>query len=362
MPSCGSVRVREAPGRTDPGLPESRQPMRARSKVLVTAFFAAWLDAAVAIMAGEPPDSASSRVDANLPSSYWTSAVSVTVNGKVYSGVVVAPGFVLTASHVTGGAAPAAISVQINAQPTAVVSAVTAVTTFPGASFPYDDLALLTLATPVTSEVRIPPILTQAPSPHDPLWLVGYGASGPGNAGPSTAGSASVKRTALNHLDAVQTTVDASGRTSLFYFFDFDGPTGSGALGGGSLGNGLEGGLASGDSGSPAFVDIGGQRWLAGINTFVAPTPGSAAVDYRFGTIGGGMLLSDPRFVSWLSLQTQGTATLPPAESEDIPVPSWSLGALGLLLSANLLGLRAGSLAARVRGLRTRAVPPRPDA
>lgn len=343
MRSCDPVRVRELPGLTDPGLPEARQAMRVRSKVLVAAIFAAWLDAAVAIMAGEPPDSASSQVDANLPTSYWTSAVSVTVNGKVYSGVVVAPSFVLTASHVTGGAAPAAISVQINAQPTAVVSAVTAVTTFPGASFPYDDLALLTLATPVTSQVRIPPILTQAPSPHEPLWLVGYGASGLGNAGPSMAGSASVKRTALNHLDAVQTTVDASGRTSLFYFFDFDGPTGGGAMGGGSLGNGLEGGLASGDSGSPAFVDIGGQRWLAGINTFVAPAPGSNSVDYRFGTIGGGMLLSDPRFVSWLSLQTQGTTVAPPAGSEDIPVPNWSLGVLGLLLSANVLRCRAAT-------------------
>lgn len=317
-----------------------RHLMRVRRQLLVAALCASVLDSAMAIMGGALPDSAEKRVDADVPTSYWTSAVSVKVNGSIYSGVVVAPSYVLTAAHVTGGAQPGTISVQINTHSVPVVAAVSAVTTFPGASFPYDDLALLTLASPVSSDVRIPPILTQALPVHEPLMLVGYGASGHGDVGPLVGGAASVKRLGLNSVDAVQPTVDSSGRTSLFYFFDFDGPTGSGAMGAGTLGNGLEGGLAGGDSGSPAYVQIGGQRWLAGINTFVAPAPGSITADFRFGTIGGGMLLSDPRFVSWLNIQTQGTLGQPVAESEDIPLPNWSLAMLGGLLSVNFLGRR----------------------
>lgn len=305
----------------------------------------AWMlpELAHALMAGVAPDSPAARIDPNAAASTWSSAVSVIVAGSAYSGVVVAPSHVLTAAHVAGGAQPAAITVQVNSQPAPVVLAVSAVTSFPSASFPYDDLTLLTLAAPVPAEVAIRPVLTSSLPSRQTLTLVGYGASGHGDAGPTVGGSASVKRRGTAVADAVQSAIDSSGRTSLFYLFDFDGPSGNGAMGGSTLGNSFETGLASGDSGSPAFAEINGQLWLVGINTFVAPGSGSGPADYRFGTIGGGMLLSDPRFVSWLTSQTQGTLGMPAdAAVGDIPIPSWALAGLGGLLGGQLFWLRPG--------------------
>jgi hypothetical protein len=303
-----------------------------RRRLAAAACVLALADPARALMAGAAPDSPEARVDANTPASPWTSAVAVlTPGGGIYSGVVVAPRFVLTASHVAGGAAPAGITVQLNHQSTPVLIGVTSVATFPTASFPYDDLSLITLASPVPDGVEILPIYREVPPPHQLLTLVGYGASGHGDAGISVQRSASVKRTGRNVLDAVQKRIDGSGRQSLFFLYDFDGPTGTGVSGGSSLGNDVETGVAGGDSGGPAYAEIGGQRWLLGINTVTFSSGAGKPVDFRFGTVGGGMLLSDPRFIAWLETQTGGT--LGPVPPADGPLPAWTLGigAAGLL-------------------------------
>lgn len=289
---------------------------------------------AQALMVGSAPDSPAAHVDANTPASPWTSAVSVIVNGTPYSGVVVAPRYVLTAAHVVGTAAASAVVVQVNAQAAPVLMNASAITRFPSASFPYDDLALITLQAPVPAEVQILPVLRQPLSASQPLTLVGYGWSGAGNTGPSQASSAHVKRSGGNVADAVWTSVDNSGRNSLFFLFDFDGPSGNGAFGGRTLGNASEVGLASGDSGSPSYAEIGGQRWLVGINSLVAAAPGDTAIDYQFGTVGGGMLLSDPRFIAWLTTQTLGTLPDPATQNGDVPLPLWAGAALFGLLGA----------------------------
>ncbi|MDQ6680413.1 MAG: trypsin-like serine protease, partial [Pseudomonadota bacterium] len=228
------------------------------------------------------------------------------------------PRYVLTAAHVVGGVAPAAVRVQVNATATAVVIRVKAIALFPGASFPYDDLAVLELTEPVSSSVRIMPIYRSVPAPGQVITIVGYGASARGDSAPFAQfvePSAAVKRHGRNVLDAVQASIDGSGKKSLFYRFDFDGPTGFGALGGPSLGNAIETGLAAGDSGSPVFADIDGKTWLLGINNHVTRRAGVPATDYRFGTQAGGMLLSDPRFIAWLAEQTQRTLAVPSAGS-----------------------------------------------
>ena len=296
---------------------------------------------AQALMAGSSPDTPEAHIDANTVASPWTSAVSVIVNGGAYSGVVIAPRYVLTANHVAGGQAPANVSVQINAQGTPLNLAATAITSFPSASFPYDDLALITLATAVPEIVEILPIYRSTPPAHQVITLVGYGWSGNGDVGATVSKSSSVKRTGNNSIDGVQTTIDSSGRSSLFYLYDFDGPTGNGAFGGVTLGNGLETGLASGDSGSPAYATINGQRWLIGINNLVAAAPGASAIDYKFGTICGGMLLSDARFISWLTAQTQGTLGQSSANGGDVPLPAWSIGLLAAGLAGSALRRRA---------------------
>jgi len=298
---------------------------------------------ALSIMAGSVPDSAAARIDANTGDSPWTSAVAVIVNGGIYSGVVVAPQHVLTAAHVVGAWPPTALSVQLNPGTVPVTRHVTAVQRFPSYSFPYDDLALLTLGDMVPDTVRVLPIYRQGLPPAQSLILVGHGYSGLGDVGASVPGVASTKRRGMNAADAVQTTVDTSGRSSLFYLFDFDGPTGAGALGGPTLGNTVETGLAGGDSGSPAYAEIGGSRWLVGINNLVSPAPGSTQVNYRFGTLGGGILLSDPRFIDWLQSATQGSLGQQPASHGDVPLPGWALGLLAASLGVAQRRRRAGA-------------------
>lgn len=259
------------------------------------------------------------RVDPNTVSSRWSSAVAVTVDKSVFSGVVVAPRFVLTAAHVVGGIAPALVSVQVNIGRTPIDMKVKGYVTFPGASFPYDDLVLIELLDTVPPAVRILPVYRQAPPLGLIITVVGYGASGRGDAGVSVAPSAAVKRSGKNVLDVVRPSVDRSGRRSLFFGFDFDGPEGFGPTGGPSLGNGIEAGLAPGDSGSPVFADIEGRTWLVGISNHVGVRPGASDVDYKFGTPAGGMLLSDPRFIAWLVEQTRGTLQDPPSRTSSTP-------------------------------------------
>jgi hypothetical protein len=264
-----------------------------------------------ALMAGAAPDSPTRRIDANSPLSRWTSVVAVVVEGGIYSGVVIAPRHVLTAAHVVGGATADAISVQVNATSTPRVVKTLAVAVFPGASFPYDDLAVVELAEPVGPAVVILPLYRSPVSARQVVSLVGYGASGGGDKGPTIAAAAGVKRQGRNVVDALPDHVDGSGRKSRFYRFDFDGPAGFGPLGGPGLGNGVETGFAPGDSGSPAFADIDGHTWLIGISNHVASPAGRRGARFGFGSQGGGLLLSDPRFLRWLAEQTHGTIAAP---------------------------------------------------
>jgi hypothetical protein len=285
-----------------------------------------------ALMAGQAPDTPAARVDPNGPAGH-TAAVAVLVDGAVYSGVVVSPQHVLTAAHVVGAHAPAALRVRVHADAVPAEIASAAVQRFPGTSFPYDDLALLTLAEPVPRSVQVPPVRREPLPLQQVITVVGHGWSGSGDNGPSVPGSPEVKRRGRNVADRVQTTVDASGRSSLFVLFDFDGPAGNGTWGGGTLGNGDETGLASGDSGSPLFAEIAGVTWLVGIANLVAPPAGRSVNDYRFGTLCGGILLAEPRLHLWLDEQTGGTLGRQPADDADVPLPWWSAAAIGGLLA-----------------------------
>lgn len=275
-----------------------------------------------ALMAGAPPDSPAARVDPNTATSSWNGVGSVVVGSGSYSGVLIAPQYVLTAAHVVGSAAPSSVQFVLNVggDQTHVLSA-RSITRYPSASFPYDDLAIIKLETAAPPGVSSYPIERRSILPGQQIVLVGYGGSGNGNIGVSVGGSRTVKRTGRNVVDFVQTTIDSSGRTSLFYLYDFDGPSGNGSFGGPTLGNALETLVAGSDSGSPAFiVDAQGIR-LVGINTFVASEAAGEPIDYMFGNIGGGILLTRPEFLNWVD------ATLGPQPgAEDIPtLPEWAV-------------------------------------
>ena len=289
------------------------------------------------MMAGKAPDSPAARIDANS-SSTFASVGSVIVSGAAYSGVAVAPRFVLTASHVA--AAPASqIQFVLNAgaEHTSVIQA-TSVTLYPTAAFPNDDLALIELATPLPAGIPIYPLMRQAIAVGRRIVLVGYGASGNGDVGVTVGGSSTVKRSGENIIDSIATNIDGSARTSLFYLFDFDEPTGNGPSGGPTLGNAVETMLAGGDSGSPAFVVEGGSYRLVGINTFLAS---SERVPSGFGARGGGMLLTRPEFLQWVDATTHFSAPSDDNNVDAPTLPGWASIAGAFLISMLLLRRRS---------------------
>jgi hypothetical protein len=287
-----------------------------------------------ALMAGATPDSASARVDANVAASPFAGVAAISINGSTFSGVVIAPQYILTAAHVAGAAGAAAMQVTLNPGSTPWTSAVVAATTYPTYSFPYDDLGILQLATPVPAGVPIYALYGGPLQTGLVLSLAGYGASGNGDGGVTVGPATVVKRSGRNTLDVLASTVDNSGLTSRFFEYDFDGPTGNGPLGGPTLGNAIETMVAYGDSGGPAFVAVGATLQVLGINTFAATAVANQPVTYTFGEFGGGIVAADPRFAAWLQSTTQGTMpTAAGSNDADGPLPLWSY----VLLASALL-------------------------
>lgn len=287
---------------------------------------------AAALMAGSAPDSAAARVDANIASSPFAGVVAISINGATYSGVVIAPQYVLTAGHVAAAGSAAAMQVILNAGAGSWSTTVVKATTYPTFSFPYDDLGILQLAEPVPAGVPIYAMYSGALQDGLVLQLAGYGASGNGNVGTMIGAAPGVKRTGRNTLDELTATLDSSGLTSRFFVYDFDGPTGNGVLGAGTLGNASETMVAAGDSGGPSFVQVGSGLQLLGINTFAASPVANQAVTYTFGDVGGGIVAADPRFAAWLQATTAGTMSMGGSNDTDGPLPVWSYILLGGLL------------------------------
>jgi hypothetical protein len=301
---------------------------------------------AAALMAGSasgtPPDSPTARIDPNVASSPFAGVGAVVINGGVYSGVVIANQYVLTAGHV-GQAGPASsMQFELNlggAQPWS--SSVASVTIYPTFNFPYDDLAVLQLTQPVPAGVPVYPMYGGSLATGLTLVMAGYGDSGYGDVGVSVGASATVKRTGENVYDVYATSVDTSGLQSAFFVYDFDGPTSDGPYGGPTLGNTLETLVAPGDSGGPSFVRVNGQLQLFGINTFVVDLNNNP-ITYTFGEVGGGILAASPRFAAWLQSSTNGALgqQTDTGNGGDGPLPLWALGALG----AGLLGVASRRL------------------
>ena len=276
----------------------------------------------LAIMAGAPPDSPAVRVDPNTPDSPWAGVGSLLVDGGVYSAVVIGPRHVLTAAHVAGNASHTRF--QLNAGESPLVVQAQSVHRHHGFARydpkqPRDDLAVIVLRDPLPAGTPVyalhrAGIATANPTP---IVMVGYGASGNGDSGPTVSPAANVKRVGRNQIDVVAT--DGQGLQRVF-LFDFDGAGAPNLLGGPSLGNAVEATFAGGDSGGPSFVCEGGQgdgcvggRWaLLGINTFIMNPGDPAPPPSTFGTLGGGMLL--PAYADWIDevlLQTGGAPRAP---------------------------------------------------
>lgn len=276
-------------------------------RVAICLLLAASAMPAHALMAGDPhgvpADSPSRRIDPNSPQSPWAGVGSIAVHGGTYSGVAIGPRQILTAAHVVAGASASDITFNLNndgdRSQSIAASAVVIHPRYGKQSFQgiaLNDLAVVQLATDLPPDVPRYPLLMEAIPTGSVISLVGYGASGDGVHGVTVGGRSDVKRVGQNALDAF---VPPPKRFEMpqAYLFDFDSPAAFIALGGGSLGNDVESTLASGDSGSPAFVKIDGKWIVAGINTFQLSVPQRAAAPL-FGSLGGGMFV--PAYAGWI--------------------------------------------------------------
>jgi len=257
--------------------------------------------AAIAIMAGAAPDTPAARVDPNTTTSPWAGVGSLASNGNIYSAAAIGTRYVLTAGHVAKGANPASLTFTLNfggdLTHTIAVAAIFPHPAFVAFATPnlQHDIAILELAADIPAGVPIyavhyAPVTTA-------LKLVGYGSSGQGNVGPAIGPDGAVKRVGENNADYFEADVDGSGHNAIFVY-DFDGLGAPNFVGNTGLGNANETCVASGDSGSPSFVNVGGVWKIAGVNTFVTTFAGGPTTASTFGTGGGGNLVWP--YQSWI--------------------------------------------------------------
>lgn len=168
-------------------------------------------------------------------------------------GTLVAPQWVLTAAHI---AEVVKLGHHVSAGGERV--AVDRICMHPGRNeTPPRDIALFHLAAPVRAEQPVP--LYRASDELDKLiWVVGYGDTGDGVTGPTLSDRRI--RAATNRVDEVRPT---------WLIFAFDAP-------GTPRATPLEGISGPGDSGGPAYIEVQGQPYIAGVSSRqdIGPTNG----------------------------------------------------------------------------------------
>jgi V8-like Glu-specific endopeptidase len=320
-----------------------------------------------------PADTPDDRIDPNSPGSPYAGVGAIQVATKtgsfVATGAVIGSKYVLTAAHIVDAnndgkmdrkdGVTGVYFILNNDGDVTYKIPVTEIHIHPdftGFNAPAvnDDLAILTLAEDIPSDVPEYGISTAEMTAGTAFTVVGYGRSGDGVKGYTTPASATIKRVGENVMDAF-IGQDDPGRPEVneVFRFDFDGPTGKGPLGGPTLGNGVETTIGPGDSGAPVFAE--GGTTIVGVATF---TQGANAP--RFGSMGGGALISP--YGGWIDsiihppveVPTDGTGggPQPPIVGTEDPLPPVTPEPpppLPLPASAGGAGRRTGAIALRVR-------------
>lgn len=323
------------------------------------------------IIAGNPPDSPSARIDPNLSTSPWAGVVSINIrysgSSFICSGAMISAVHVLTAGHCVDttdfgnviditqpgndvrvvfnnqatAASPNTFSLatatQVQMHPDyAGFGNCAAAVTDPNAFCVNDDLAILTLNPSQVPTWATPYALTTL-NDSAPQTMVGFGTSGTGVDGATVSPSFFIKRTGGNYSDVYD--LDDEGNftgTKEVWQSDFDGngeDTHCSLYGVCSpvLANDVETSLAGGDSGGPSFQQLGNGAWAVVGNNTYGTRFFSTQVSSTFGTGSGGMVVAG--YYDWITEATGGAAVI-----VAVPEP----GTYGLML-AGLLGVAAAA-------------------
>jgi len=246
---------------------------------------------------GTPMDSPTNRINPNTLASAYAGTAHIFIGGGfVCTATPIADRFLISANHCVDAndngmndfGTNIRVTFNADGSDSTVIfpSGVAAVHTHPdytGFNNPNvnDDIIVIELVNDLPPEIPRYPLYRGALNPSAILHLVGYGTTGDAISG-YINGSASfnTKRVGQNQPDRGFFADDEGSGVAELFQYDFDHWQGA------SLGNDIETTVGGGDSGGPAYIQVGDHLELYGVNTY---TGGGAP---GFGSQAGGVLIN----------------------------------------------------------------------
>lgn len=309
-----------------------------------------------------PTDSPDARIDPNTTTSPYAGVGSIEVTHPdlgtfLCTGTPITPTHVLSAGHCfdidSDGTPDDGLTVRFylnngsDLSSTHVASSIEIHPDFGGFNTGgvHDDLSIIGFDEALPADTPIYPLSLEALSIGHTLELVGYGLSGFGDSGYSVDPTYVDKRVGVNAADLfiVEDDVEGSDVHEVF-MYDFDDPAGGeDFFPGASLGNDVETTVGGGDSGGPAFIDIGGTKTIFGINTFSYELAGVTAPVGFFDSLGGGVILAP--YADWIATVASGAVpsnNAPSFNASENVVVSEDAGSIQIDWAANITANDSG--------------------